>query len=249
MLTKKFPGTPIAHRTILTTGVGETEIASLLVDFEKNLPNNLKLAYLPAFAQVRLRLSGKGSNQVLLDQQISEKAAELKNIVAKYVFGSGEQSLESAIGDLLRKKKMTIATAESCTGGLISHKLTSIAGASDYFIGSIIAYAYEAKIKHLNVNPVTLEKYGAVSEECVREMVSGILETMGSDYGVSISGIAGPGGGTVDKPVGTIWIAVGSRTQTLTKKIGFNRNRTINIEYAANTALAMIWQLLNRENQ
>ena len=248
LIVQKFPGEPIAHRTILTAGAGETDLAALLQEIETNLPTNLKLAYLPAYGQVRLRLTGRGTNQSQLDKLMDEKAAEIENAVSRFVFGTGEQRLESAIGDILRKNKKSIATAESCTGGLISHKLTSIAGASDYFVGSIIAYAYEAKIKHLNVRPETLENYGVVSEQCVREMVAGILETMEADYGVAISGIAGPGGGTIDKPVGTIWIAVGSRGQTLTRKINFNRGRAINVEYASNAALSMVWDLLRREN-
>ncbi len=247
LLQEHFPGEPIAHRTVLTAGAGETELAALLEDFENNLPESIKLAYLPAYGQVRLRLSGKGGDEKSLNAILDSKASEMEKIVSRFVFGRGEKSLESAIGEVLREHKMTIATAESCTGGLISHKLTSIPGSSDYFTGSIIAYAYEAKIKHLKVKPDTLEQFGAVSEECVREMISGILAAMDADYGISISGIAGPGGGTENKPVGTIWIAVGSKYKTVTRKIGFNRNRAINIEYASNAALAMMWNLLKEE--
>ena len=246
-LKARYPGSPIAHRTIMTAGTGETELADLLSNFEDNLHSDLKLAYLPAFAQVRLRLTGRGSDEEKLHILLDEKANEMESIVAKFAFGRDEQTLEEVIGVLLRNKKQTVATAESCTGGLISHRITSVPGSSDYFIGSIIAYAYEAKVKHLNVSIETLNQFGAVSEECVKEMILGILESMQTDYGIAISGIAGPGGGTPDKPVGTIWVAVGNKQRTITRKLSLNRTRAINIEYASNIALIMLLNLLKTD--
>ncbi|MFZ4543498.1 MAG: competence/damage-inducible protein A [Saprospiraceae bacterium] len=246
LIKERFKGQPIAHRTILTAGAGETEIAALLEDFENKLPSHIKLAYLPAFSQVRLRLTGKGDDEKRLNQQLDEFANEMETLVSRFAFGRDDQSIESVIGDILRKKGKTIATAESCTGGLISHKIISIPGSSDYFTGSIIAYSYEAKMNLINVRKSTLEQYGAVSENCVREMVSGVLKATGADYAISISGIAGPGGGTEDKPVGTIWVAVGNANEIVARKISINRNRAINIEYSANVALAMMLNFLKR---
>lgn len=243
-LKTRFVGSPIAHRTILTAGTGETELANLLTNFEDTLPDGLKLAYLPSFAQVRLRLTGRGADEIKLHQLLDEKADEMEQIVVKYAFGRDEQTLEGVIGDMLRLRKKTISTAESCTGGLISHRITSVAGSSDYFLGSIIAYAYDAKIKHLGVSPDTLNTVGAVSDECVTQMVKGALSAMETDIAIAISGIAGPGGGTPDKPVGTIWIAVGNHERTVTRKLSLNRNRAINIEYASNVALIMVRHFL-----
>jgi nicotinamide-nucleotide amidase len=245
-LKEKIPGLPIAHRTILTAGVGETDLEKLLEDFENGLADNFKIAYLPSLGQVRLRLTGRHENETLLQQQLDENAAIMESIVAEYAYGRDQQTLEEVIGNTLRMQNQKIATAESCTGGLISHKITSIAGSSDYFIGSIIAYAYEAKVKHLNVKQSTLDTVGAVSEECVKEMVVGVIEAMNVDYGIAVSGIAGPGGGTPEKPVGTIWLAVGSKEKIITRKISINRNREINIEYAANIGLIMLWQMLKK---
>ncbi len=245
-LKTRFAGSPIAHRTILTAGTGETELADLLSDFEQNLPDGLKLAYLPAFAQVRLRLTGRMEDEIALHAILDKKASEMEQIVSKFAYGRDEQNIESVIGDLLRAKGKTVSTAESCTGGLISHRITSIPGSSDYFIGSIIAYSYEAKKKHLGVSQNTLTEFGAVSEECVKEMVTGALAAMETDYAISISGIAGPSGSTPEKPVGTIWIAVGNQEKTITRKLSLNRNRAINIEYTANMALIMLLNFLKK---
>jgi nicotinamide-nucleotide amidase len=245
-LKKRFEGLPIAHRTVLTAGTGETELAQILESFEENLPQNLKLAFLPAFAQVRLRLTGRDKDEAALHLLLDEKAAEMEQLVAKFAFGREEETLEGVIGDLLKAKKQTLATAESCTGGLIAHRITGITGASEYFIGSIVAYAYDAKIKHLAVKEETLNTVGAVSEECVKQMVAGAIVAMESDYAIAVSGIAGPNGGTPEKPVGTIWIAVGNKEETVTRKISLNRNRAINVEYAANVALIMLLNFIKK---
>lgn len=246
-LKERYSSLPIAHRTILTAGIGETDLANMLSSFEENLPSHLKLAYLPAFAQVRLRLTGKDIDEAALNLLLDEKAKEMEEIVSKYAFGRGEQTLEGVIGEMLKTQNKIVATAESCSGGLIAHKIASVPGASAYFNGSVVAYSYDAKKKHLGVKAETLETYGAVSEECVKEMVLGVLDSMNADFGIAVSGIAGPDGGTPDKPVGTIWIAVGDKELQLTRKISINRSRTINIESAANTALAMFWAYLKKQ--
>ena len=243
-LKAQFPGTPIAHRTVLTAGTGETDLAEILKDFEENLPPYFKLAFLPAFAQVRLRLSASLEDETLLHQQLDEKASEMEQLVSQFAYGRDEQTLESVIGDLLKSKGQILATAESCTGGAIAKRIASIPGASAYYTGSCIAYSYEAKIKQLGVNPKTLETYGAVSQEVVSEMVQGCLSAFDANVAVAVSGIAGPDGGTPDKPVGTIWIAVGNKDKIVTHKLQLSRTRATNIDYTTNFALNMIRKFL-----
>lgn len=243
-LKDRFTPVPIAHRTILTVGEGETGLAQKIEDFENNLPPDIKLAYLPALGQVRLRLTGRGKDETALNELLDNLVAELEKLIPEFIFGYGEETLEAVVGNLLRKQKKTISTAESCTGGYIAHRLTSIAGSSDYFMGSIVSYSNEMKIKLLGVQPATLEKHGAVSEATVIEMVTGALKTMATDIAVAVSGIAGPDGGTPDKPVGTIWLAIGDQKLIKTEKLQLGKNRLKNIEYTAIHALNMIRKFL-----
>ena len=199
-LKSKFPGQPLAHRTILTVGEGESRIAARIADFEEALPARFKLAYLPSLGHVRLRLSGTGPEQGELDRLMDEKAAELTGLLSDLVYGHDDQSLPAAIGEMLKVRGLTLGTAESCTGGYVAHLLTTIPGSSAYFQGSIVAYANEIKQKNLGVSDLTLKTNGAVSEQTVAEMVAGALDSMGVDIAVSISGIAGPGGGSPEKP-------------------------------------------------
>lgn len=240
----QFPGSPIAHRTILTVGEGESRIAARIHDFEEALPSNIKLAYLPGLGRVRLRLTGRGGKQENLEQTLDQETQKLKAIIPELVFGEGQLQLEEAIGQLLLERKLTIATAESCTGGYIAHLLTSIAGSSRYFRGSIIAYDNAVKLKQLKVNPQTLEEQGAVSEATVKEMVAGALQSLETDIAIAISGIAGPGGGTPEKPVGTVWIAVGDGKHTETYRLSAGKDRIKNIQYAAIYALDQIRKFL-----
>lgn len=239
-----FPGQPVAHRTILTVGEGESRIAARLEDFEHQLPENIKLAYLPGLGIVRLRLSAKGEDEKLLAQALEEKVQEIKDIMPELIFGYDKEKLAAVIGQMLNEKGLNLGTAESCTGGYIAHQITAIPGSSAYFKGSVVAYANEIKENQLGVSSETLETYGAVSEQTVTEMVQGALKLLQVDVAVAISGIAGPGGGKPEKPVGTIWMAVGNTTRTKTRRLNLGKDRIKNIQYTGNQALNMIRKFL-----
>ncbi|HFC01265.1 MAG TPA: competence/damage-inducible protein A [Phaeodactylibacter sp.] len=243
-LKKKFEGTPIAHRTILTVGIGESQIADKINDIVENLPSNISVAYLPGLGQVRLRLTGRGENEQALNELLDKKVATITSIIAPFIFGYEKEKLEAAVGKILLKKGKTIGTAESCTGGFLAHKITSVAGASAYFMGSVVAYDNSVKMNLLHVRPSTLETHGAVSEATVREMVQGTLELLKTDIAVAISGIAGPGGGTPEKPVGTIWLAIGDKNKIKTRQLNLWKDRIKNIEYSTVVALDMIRKFL-----
>ena len=235
-----FPGKPIEHRTILTVGEGESRIAARIEAFEKKLPNNISLAYLPNLGSVRLRLTAISENGESIAQVLDEKVEELKKIIPELIYGYETETLEEVVGKMLKNRGLTISTAESCTGGYLSHLITTIPGSSVYFIGGIIAYAYEVKQNQLGVKKQTLEKYGAVSEETVSEMVVGVIKVLNTDIGISISGIAGPGGGMLGKPVGTVWFAIGNKEQKETLKVQLGKDRLRNIQYTAVLALNLI---------
>jgi nicotinamide-nucleotide amidase len=239
-----FPMSPIVHRTILTAGEGETTLAEKLSDFEDRLPAHVKLAYLPSLGTVRLRLTARGDNEAALNRDLDALKIELESIVKYAVAGYDNDTMPVVIGRMLKERGLTIASAESCTGGYLAHLLTSVAGSSAYFEGSVIAYSYDLKEKLLDVSHETLMRVGAVSEECVREMVQGAVKRLGVDLAVAVSGIAGPGGETTEKPVGTIWLAVGDGERIITTKIGIDRGRLKNIEYAANIGLNLIRKYL-----
>jgi nicotinamide-nucleotide amidase len=239
-LKKSFPVSPVVHRTLMTAGEGETGLASMLSDFEDALPTNIKLAYLPAFNQVRLRLTATGSDEAALNQQIDIEKAKMETIVSKFVYGYDDEPLAKAVGRMLVAKGWMVATAESCTGGYLSAQFTANAGCSVYFKGGVIAYHNDLKINLLGVKKETLDVHGAVSEATVREMVQGVLKSTGADMGIAVSGIAGPGGGSPDKPVGTIWVAVGNKAHTRVAHLTIDRGRNRNVEYAANVALNLV---------
>ncbi|MEM8526429.1 MAG: competence/damage-inducible protein A [Bacteroidota bacterium] len=239
-LLTQFQQESIAHRTVLTVGEGESRIAARIEAFENSLPPFIKLAYLPGSGRVRLRLTGRGLEQKELERQLEEQVKILVPQVEELVYGYDKTPLEVAVGELLTEKKLKLATAESCTGGYLAHSFTQYSGSSAYYVGSVIAYANEVKMQQLGVSEKTLEKHGAVSEECVREMVSGLLERFPADVGISISGIAGPTGGTEEKPVGTIWLAVGDENQIYTKKLQLGKDRIRNIQFTAVRALDFI---------
>ncbi|MFK8101469.1 MAG: competence/damage-inducible protein A [Saprospiraceae bacterium] len=243
-LKANYPSQPIAHRTVLTAGEGESRINARISDFELGLPSELKLAFLPSLGKVRLRLTARGADEQQLNQLLTQKVEELKELLPDLIFGYGEDTLEAAIGRLLVAQKKTLSTAESCTGGYLAHRITSIAGASAYFKGSIIAYDNQVKIDQLAVPATILETEGAVSEKTVIAMVRGAVTRLGTDIAVATSGIAGPTGGTEEKPVGTIWIAVGNQTEYQTLKLQLGKDRLKNIEYTANSALNMIRKFL-----
>jgi nicotinamide-nucleotide amidase len=245
-----WPGRPMAFRNIRTAGEGESGIAQRLEDFEQSLPANMKLAYLPSLGQVRLRLSAFGEGirsvetQRALEALLDAQRARLHACIPDLVYGYEEQTLAGVVGDLLRQQGKTLATAESCTGGMLAGMITSIPGASEYFPGSIVSYSYEMKTSLLGVRQQTLDQFGAVSAETVREMVAGARQRLTSDMAVAISGIAGPGGGTPEKPVGTVWMAVGDGQRTVAQKHIFGRDREKNMALTCVYALNLIRRFL-----
>jgi nicotinamide-nucleotide amidase len=235
-----FQPVTVIHHTILTQGLGESFLSDMLEDWETHLPANLHLAYLPQPGIVRLRLSGQGNEESHLHHQMDEEIIKLKSLVKDYIFGEGEDTMEGVVAKLLKEKHLTVATAESCTGGYVAHLLTSIPGSSEYFIGSVVAYSNEIKIKELDVKEETLMEYGAVSEEVVKQMALGIQDHFRTDYSIAVSGIAGPDGGTADKPVGLVWIAVAGSSGVVANKYLFGDNRERNIRRAALQALNLL---------
>ncbi len=240
-LIKEYFKTPhIIHKTIQTIGIPESELAEKLSDWEKNLDSKISLAYLPSPERIRLRLSITCDNVETATEKLDKEILELYKIIGKNIFGEGDVYLQDVIGEILLKNKKTLATAESCTGGNISRLITSVAGSSKYFKGSIVAYSNEVKQKILGVSPFTLMKQGAVSKETVEEMALGLLKVINSDYAIAVSGIAGPDGGTDEKPVGTIWIAVSDKYKCISKKYNFGNRRNVNVRLASSRAMDLL---------
>lgn len=231
----------ILHKTILTQGVGESLLAEKIEDWETALPPFIKLAYLPQPGMVRLRLSARGTSQETLQKELDEQVQKLYSLIPDHIYGEDEDSLEAMVGKLLNDRRLTLSTAESCTGGYIAHLITSIAGSSAYFNGSVVSYANEAKMNLLGVKAETLELYGAVSKQTVIEMAEGAKRVLATDCSIAVSGIAGPDGGTPDKPVGTIWMAVSTPMHgTVARKFLFGEHRERNIRRSAIAALDML---------
>lgn len=247
LLQQKFQLPYIGHRTLLTAGVGESFLAERIKDFESNLPSAIKLAYLPTYGMVRLRLTAQGEKESI-EKLLNENFDTLKKQVEDVMAIDEDISFEVLLGRLLKEKNKAIATAESCTGGYIAHLITSVAGSSDYFKGSVVSYDNSIKENILHVSNKTLNAVGAVSEETVKQMVSGILNVMQTDYAVAVSGIMGPGGGSAEKPVGTVWIAVGNADKTETKKMTFRFDRKKNIELTAVNALHLLCTFIKSSN-
>lgn len=247
LLLKEFNMPVILHRTLLTAGVGESFIAEKIHLWEEALPVPIKLAYLPNYGMVRLRLTTQGTDEQALQTELDHLFKELQELVQEWLVAVKDEPLEKALGDLLLARNKTIATAESCSGGYIAHLLTSVPGSSTYFKGTVVAYSYDAKETILGVNHSTLESKGAVSEETITEMFNGLMKVTTADYGIATSGIMGPGGGTEDKPVGTVWVAVGSREKMVAKRLYFRFDRAKNIELTAAHALLMLFQFV-KEN-
>ena len=238
----------ICHSTILTAGLGESILAEEIADIEDSLPQHIKLAYLPKLGMVRLRLSGFGKNKELLTNEITSISTRITGRLADYVIASEDITIEKAVLDFMKERNLTLSVAESCTGGLIAHMITQHPGCSAVFLGGAVSYSNALKEVMLGVNPQTLEKHGAVSEETVREMAQGAIRTYRSDYSVAVSGIAGPDGGTPEKPVGTVWVAVANAEKVVVRQFQFGSRRTQNIERSAISALALLFKLL-KEHQ
>lgn len=243
-LCMRFSPEAILHKTYWVKDYPESILANTLEEWENNLPECIKLAYLPQQGIVRLRLTARGKDSRELETILSQKTKKLFKILGTHIFSEDDTSINELIGRILRQRNQTVATAESCTGGNIAALITAVSGSSGYFKGGIVAYSNEVKINLLQVSQETLRLQGAVSEETVKEMVRGAVETLGTDYAIATSGIAGPGGGTPEKPVGTVWIAVGGKNKILTKKQEFDRGREQNVLRATNNALLLFHELL-----
>jgi nicotinamide-nucleotide amidase len=237
----------ITHKTILTVGEGESFLAEKIADIENSLPAHIKLAYLPKLGSVRLRLSANGEDETALQNEVNLYANQLIERIGKSVVTDIDVPIEKAILDEMGAADLTLSVAESCTGGYISHLFTQHPGSSKVFLGGAVSYAYELKESMLGVKNETLWLHGAVSEETVIEMVEGALLNFKSNYAIAVTGIAGPDGGTEDKPVGTVWIAAANNKKTIARKFTFGKKRLQNIERTAITAMGMLINLL-REN-
>ena len=237
----------VVHRTLLTAGIGESYLADRIQSFESALPLHIKLAYLPNFGMVRLRLTATGKNAAQITNEIDQQFATLQSLVQDVMVINEDKTLEEAIGILLLQRGKTAATAESCTGGYVAHLITSIPGSSAYFFGGVISYDNTIKRDVLGVSSDVLDRYGAVSEETVRQMANSVKDLMQTDYAIAISGIMGPGGGTEEKPVGTVWIAVAGLSETVAQKFQTRYDRGRNIEVTAIHALNMLRQSILKD--
>lgn len=247
-LTKLGITQSIVHKTVLTIGLPESMLAEKIEQWESALPNFIKLAYLPSPMMVRLRLSGYGTDQSALETEIDKQVKKLLTIIPDHVFGFDDDSLGLVIGRMLVESSKTLALAESCTGGNISHFITSNAGSSAYFKGGVIAYSNEIKHKLLGVSMELIETFGAVSQQVAEAMALGARKALNSDYSIATTGIAGPDGGTDEKPVGSVWIAVAGPSGIKSKKYIFKHNRERNIIRTTQTSLNMLRTIIINEN-
>jgi nicotinamide-nucleotide amidase len=236
-LMQEFTMPAIVHRTAFTAGQGESMLAEMLVEFEASLPESVKMAYLPNYGMVKLRLTGRGKTKEEVEAVLNPVFDRLLEEVKNFLVTDTDEGLEVVVGRILKAKGLTLGTAESCTGGYIAQLITSVPGSSAYFKGGVVSYANEVKSGVLGVLPETLQTAGAVSEETVRQMIQGAIRTLGVDYAVAVSGIMGPDGGTAEKPVGTVWIAVGNKEKTDAIRLQFRFDRQRNIGLTAVNAL------------
>jgi len=230
----------LVYKTVLTHGLPESLLAEKIQQWENQLPSNAKLAYLPSPGIVRLRLNLYGNDKEILNNSMEDELQKLGTYISDNIFGYGDDTIEAIIGKLLLMRNASICTAESCTGGNIAKMITSISGSSEYYKGSIVAYSNKVKIRALSVNEETIMKHGAVSQQCVEEMSKGALEMFDTEYAIAVSGIAGPCGGTAEKKVGTIWIAIANKEFVWTEKLVIGADRIRNIQIASVTALNML---------
>ncbi|MBI2271947.1 MAG: competence/damage-inducible protein A [Bacteroidetes bacterium] len=250
MIKRRFKLPAIFHKTILTQGIGESFLSEIISDWEDGLAwENMKLAYLPSPGKVRLRITAFGMERSELIKKVEKQIDLVKPLINSYIygyenFGEHQPGIEEIVGEMLRKKKATLATAESCTGGYISHLITNVPGSSDYYVGSVISYSNEVKVQELNIDPVVIEQDGVVSRVVVEQMAVGVRKKLKVDYAIAASGIAGPTGGTNEKPVGTVWIAVATPLLVTAQKFLFGNNRKRNIQKTADAALNMLRKLM-----
>ena len=237
---KLFNTNSILHRTVLTQGLAESALAEKITHWEDSLPDSIGLAYLPSPHSVRLRLSARGENENYLKKLLDQKIEELTAVIPDYIFGYEEETLAGNIGKILLERNLTLAIAESCTGGNIAHSITLNPGSSAYFKGGIVVYSNETKINILGIDPNLISDRGAVSKDVVEEMALGARRIMNSDFAIATSGIAGPDGGTIEKPVGTVWIAIAGPDFVISKVFNFANHRERNIIRSTQTALNML---------
>lgn len=248
LLRNHFTMNMISHRTLLTAGVGESVLADHIKDWEAGLPSHIKLAYLPNYGMVRLRLTGTGTDKTILENEMKTQFDLVKKRVAEWLVTDEDLTMPQVISRLLKEKNKIVGTAESCTGGYIAHLLTREAGASDKYNGTIVSYSNAVKKSILKVSPETIDSAGAVSEETVLQMARGAIEVLETDYAIATTGIMGPDGGTPKKPVGTVWIAVGNKNSLTAHKFQFRFDRMRNIELTANNALNMLRKFILSDN-
>lgn len=239
-LAEVFPLPVIRHRMIKTVGIGESWLSDLISDWENSLPPHIRLAYLPSLGHVKLRLTGFGEDAQQIDEEIQNQINKILPTIEKYVYGYDEEVLETAIGKLLKESGQTVALAESCSGGYVAHQITTVPGSSDYFQGAVVPYHNEFKTKILGVPQDTLATHGAVSEETVIAMANGVRKQLQADFGLSSSGVAGPGGGSVEKPVGTVWICCSGKDFVKTKKLQLTQDRLLNIQLTSVALLNLL---------
>jgi len=240
LLKEKYKTPTIIHRTILTQGLGESYIAERIKDWENQLPTHIKLAYLPSVGGVRLRLSAIGKDKNLLSKELNIQEEKLFPLIENVVFGYDNQTLEKVVLDILKIQNKKLAVAESCTGGYISHLITKVSGASNYFNGAIISYTNQVKINSLGVDNTDIANFSEVSEVVAKQMAKGVREKLNSDYAIATTGYAGPDGGTVENPVGSVWIAIASKEKVISRKFQLGDNRERVIERASLNALMML---------
>jgi len=244
LIKKLFNTSTIIHRTVLIQGLAESMLAERIADWEDHLPESISLAYLPSPENMRLRLSARGEDQEYLTQLLEQKINELIQIIPNYIFGYEEDTMAGNIGKILKEKGSTVAVAESCTGGNIAHFFTMNPGSSEYFKGGVVAYSNELKVRLLGIDPKMIFEQGAVSKEVVEAMAVGARSVLGTDYAIATSGIAGPDGGTPEKPVGTVWIAVADSDSVVSKVFNFGNHRERNIIRSSQAALNMLRLIL-----
>lgn len=230
----------IVHKTAITYGLAESILAETIADWENALPAYLHLAYLPSAMNIRLRLSAYDVDGQQAAAEIDRQFALLDQAIPYRIIGYGDATLESAVGELLRVRGETVAAAESCTGGNIAHRFTALPGASDYFRGGVVAYSNDVKTALLGVNADDLNRCGAVSRPVAEQMAAGVRKATGATYGIATTGIAGPTGGTPDKPVGTVWMAVSGPDETYSIRMVFGSLRSQNIERASSNAINLL---------
>jgi len=234
----------IRHRSFWVKNFSESMLAIHLDTFENELPDSVRLAYLPTSGLIRLRLTGKGSDQIRLDETMNKQSEKLTALLSSDIVSETDENIENSLDKLLREKKLTLSLAESCTGGKLSALFTAIPGCSQYFKGSVVSYSNEAKINILGVNAADIEQQGAVSQTVVEQMVSGARKIFASDCAIAVSGIAGPDGGTPEKPVGTVWIAVSYRNKRIAEKFLFSQSRESNILRACNNGIRLLMEAI-----